>query len=188
MEIHLMNTVRTITLSISLALAAGAFMATHALATDISSGKKIAVSFDSSMVGNFGNMNKSVPVIGDESQAVDALAKFFGPTQKRVLVRTYAEYNALKNAALAAGVTTPERIAETEIIVVPEFAAKFGIHSIDRYALDHGKVTEEEKASGSLDYNDKVVTFAFNHITARAEAGDLKPIDDSMLRANQEMS
>lgn len=168
--------IRTITLSISLALAAGTFTATHAFASD-DAGNKIAVGFQANAnVDTFGNIDQSTPVVTDESKAVGAIAHFFGPTPKQVLVRKYSEYNALKQAAIKAGVTSPERIAQTEVIVVPELAAMFGVNDIDQYGIDRGLVTNEERSTGSLAYNDKLLTLVCTDIMARAASGELEPV------------
>ncbi|MFZ2152027.1 MAG: hypothetical protein WAV09_02900 [Minisyncoccia bacterium] len=168
--------IRTITLSISLALAAGAFTATHALASD-DAGNKIAVGFQANTnINTFGNIDPSTAVVTDESKAVGAMAHFFGPTPKQVLVRKYSEYNALKQAAIKAGVTSPERIAQTEVIVVPELAAMFGVNDIDQYGIDRGLVTREERSIGGLTYNDKLLTSVCTDIMARAARDELKPV------------
>lgn len=171
---------KTVTLSIALALVAtgNSFAATHALASD-GTGNKIAVTFDQSVSGKFGNIDKATSVITDETKAIGAIAHFFGPTPKRVLVRQYSEYNALKQAAIKAGVTSSERIAQTEIIVVPEFASMFGVNNIDQYAIDSGLVSIDERTAGGLAYNDKVLGTVFADITARAKAGELKLIGNS---------
>ena len=175
---------KTITLSIILALAAGgSFAATHALVSD-NTGNKIAVGFQANTNTNsFGNIDQSTAVITDETKAIGAIAHFFGPTPKQVLVRKYSEYNALKVAAIKAGVTSPERIAQTEVVVVPELASMFGIDNIDQYGVDRGLVTEDERIAGGLMYNDKVLTLSFADITARAANGELKPVTPNQEQA-----
>lgn len=170
---------KMVTLSIALALTANnTFAATHALVSD-NTGSKIAVGFqENADTAIFGNIDQVTPMVTDEIKAVSAIAHFFGPTPKLVLVRKYTEYGALKLAAIKAGVTTPERIAQTEVIVVPEFAAMFGIGNIDQYAIARDLVTNEERASGGLTYNDKVLTLVFNDITSRAMNKELKPVGD----------
>lgn len=170
---------KTVTLSIALTLAAnGAFAATHGLATD-NLGNQIAVGFNDKLFDHaaFGSIQPSTKIVNDETKALGAMAHFFGKLPKQVLVRKYNEYSALKTAAIKAGVTSPERIAQTDIVVVPEFAAMFGIDNIDEYGVDRKLVTVEERATGGLDYNNKLLNAVFADITARVKADELKPVD-----------
>ncbi len=168
--------IKTLTLSIGLAfVSSGALAMTHVLATETASGKQIAVTLDStSTVNKFGNI--SVTPITTNTTA--EIAKFFGPDPKRVLVRTYSVYNELKKAALADSTTTPERIAATEVVVVPELAAMYGINNIDNYAVERGLVTKG--VVNSLADNDMVLTLVFNDITMRAAGGELKPVNQEL--------
>ena len=134
---------RTIVLAMAISLAVAGTAANAAVAVDTVSGEQIATTFSQNTdINLFGKLDSNVAIaVNDEIKAITDLATFFGPSAKTVLVRYQAEYNTLKAVALKHKVTTPERLAETEVVSVTDKAAMLGIGDIDAYALIPGPVS-----------------------------------------------
>lgn len=172
------NTPRTLVLAMSFAIIAGSTVANAAVVTDLQNSNTFATTFDPSANTNvFGNLINTTPTVNTEKNAVSELAQFFGPDAKTVLVRYYSEYATLKAIAVKHGVTTPERLADTNVISVNDKAMMLGITDIDAYALKHGLVTIDDYKTGGLAYETKVLTAVNANIDMRLASGELKQID-----------
>ena len=172
------NTPRTLVLAMSFALiSAGTTTANAAVVTDLQSGKQIATTFDQTNTKIFGNLIGTTPMVNTEQNAIKELAQFFGPDAKTVLVRYYSEYAVLKDLAIKHGVTTQQRLAETNVVGVTDKAMMLGITDIDAYALKEGLVTADDYKTGGLAYETKVLTAVNIDIDMRLARGELKQIN-----------
>lgn len=173
------NTPRTLVLAMSFALiTAGTITANAAVVTDLQSGKQIATTFDQTTNTNiFGKLVGVTFKVNSEKNAVAELAQFFGPEAKTVLCRYYSEYAVLKDLAIKHGVTTQQRLAETDVIGVTDKAMMLGITDIDAYALKAGLVTADDYKTGGLAYETKVLTAVNIDIDMRLARGELKQIN-----------
>ena len=172
------NTPRTLVLAMSFAFFTAGITANAAVVTDLQSGKQIATTFDqTSNTKIFGNLIGTTPTMNTEQNAIKELAQFFGPDAKTVLVRYYSEYAVLKDLAIKHGVTSQQRLAETNVVGVTDKAMMLGITDIDAYALKAGLVTTDDYKTGGLAYETKVLTAVNIDIDMRLARGELKQIN-----------
>lgn len=169
---------RTLVLAMSFAIIAGSTIANAAVVTDLENSNTVATTFDQATNTEiFGNLPGVTPTVNTEQNAIAELAQFFGPNAKTVLCRYYSEYAVLKDLAIKHGVTTQQRLAETNVIGVTDKAAMLGITDIDGYALKNGLVSADDYRAGGLAYETKVLTAVNADIDARLASGDLKQIN-----------
>ena len=75
------------------------------------------------------------------------------------------------------GGTTPQRLAETDVISVSDKAMMLGINDIDAYALKRGLVSADDYRAGGLAYESKLLTAVNTDIDERFAIGELKQIN-----------
>lgn len=173
------NPSRVIALSLALALTGGTFAPTYALASDIKTNDTIATTFDPT-AEPLNITGDQIKVVNDTTMSLGALADFFGPEAKTVVVGSYMEYEALRQAAIVAGVTNGDRLRDTKIIVLPELAASFGIKNLQHYA-ERFELPGDMSGKSGLEARHQQMIAVYKHMVSRISAGTLLPMPGSAI-------
>jgi hypothetical protein len=114
------------------------------------------------------------PMITPNSKVgLGQLVAFAEPIAKIFVVRSGTVYNRIRDSAQAAGVTTDERIAKTEIFAVEDALAACGLPiSAEQYAMVRG--LQIDNVDGELLTEAKLLGAIYNDLQPRLESGELK--------------
>lgn len=143
-------------------------------AQDIESGTHTAISIGQHEdINLFGKQVKPI-VVEDYRKGLRNLVQFVAPIQKTFVVRSSTVYNHIRQEAVRTGVTSDERIANTQVFAVEDALAAVGLHmSAEDYALARGIMVGKNEVVGVLPNEADLLTAVYNDLQRRLNDGEL---------------
>lgn len=114
-------------------------------------------------------------VVEDYRKGLRDLVEFVSPVQKTFVVRSSTVYNHIRQEAIRTGVTSNERVANTQVFAVEDALAAVGLHiSAEQYALARGLKVSNDEDRGILPNEAELLVAVYNDLIRRLNDGELQ--------------